>query len=100
MELCATRDRQIRLRTCIATRAVFHDSQLLRLVQDPEQPGRIVPDPNRSLPGRGAWITPTWEAFELAEKRRAFARALRMSASADVGQVRTYLAEHAGDPKE
>ncbi|WP_342319934.1 YlxR family protein [Corynebacterium mayonis] len=92
--------RAIRCRTCIAYRRTLHDSHLLRLVEDPQQPGRVLADPSRSLPGRGAWITPTWEAFELAEQRRAFSRALRMSAPAELGHVRTYLASIAGDPHE
>lgn len=90
----------VRTRTCIATRRAAHDSELLRLVADPAGSGRVLADPSRSLPGRGAWITPTWEAFELAENKRAFARALRLSAPADLGHVRTYLASNAGDPHE
>ncbi|WP_291313114.1 YlxR family protein [Corynebacterium sp. UBA2622] len=94
------RSTPVRTRTCIATRRTAHDSELLRLVADPEGTGRVLADPARSLPGRGAWITPTWEAFELAENRRAFARALRMTTPVDVGHVRTYLAETAGDPPQ
>ncbi|WP_288831213.1 YlxR family protein [uncultured Corynebacterium sp.] len=90
----------VRTRTCIASRRTAHDSQLLRVVADPSGSGRVLADPSRSLPGRGAWITPTWEAFELAEKRQAFARALRMSAPVDLGHVRMYLANVAGDPHE
>ncbi|AWB84225.1 YlxR family protein [Corynebacterium liangguodongii] len=85
-------------RTCIATRETKPDAELLRVVADPAAPGRILPDPSRRLPGRGAWITPTLEALELAEKRRAFARALRVSTPVDVGHVRTYLASLANDP--
>ncbi len=88
----------VRTRTCIATRRAAHDSELLRLVADPEGSGRVLADPERTLPGRGAWITPTWEAFELAEKRRTIARALRVTTPVDVGHVRMYLATIAGDP--
>ena len=65
------------IRTCIATRTALPASQLLRVVADPSNPGKLLPDPKRSLPGRGAWITPTLQALETAETRRAFARALR-----------------------
>lgn len=85
--------RPIRVRTCIATRKQAEDTSLLRMVADPAAPGRILADPGRRMPGRGAWITPTLEALELAEQRRAFARAFRLSTPVDVSQVRTYLAE-------
>ncbi|WP_257158418.1 YlxR family protein [Corynebacterium cystitidis] len=84
-----------RHRTCIATRQVFPDTQLLRCVLDPTSTARVIADPARRLPGRGAWISPTWEAFELAEKRRAFSRALRVSTPVDLSPVRQYIAEHA-----
>lgn len=56
---------------------------MLRVVLDPEQPGVVVPDPGRRLPGRGAWITPTIQALDLAEARRAFGRALRATTAVD-----------------
>ncbi|MDO5098015.1 MAG: YlxR family protein [Corynebacterium sp.] len=86
--------RPIRIRTCIAHKTRHHDSQLLRVVAAQPESAEIVlvPDPNRSLGGRGCWITPTLEAVELAEKRNAFRRALRVSAQVDTGPVRKYLA--------
>ena len=92
--------RSTRIRTCIATRQRHQDTELLRVVLDPAQPesGRILADPARRLPGRGAWLTPTIDALELAEKRRAFGRALRTSTPVDTGHVRTYLAELAERP--
>ena len=85
----------IRIRTCIATRERKPDSELLRVVQS-ELPGVILPDPKRRMPGRGAWLTPSIDALDLAEQRRAFGRALRVSTTVDTGHVRTYLAENAG----
>ena len=79
------------IRTCIATSTRKPQSQLLRVVLDPEDPTKLVADPRKSVGGRGAWITPTIDALELAEKRRAFARALRVSAHVDTGHVRSYL---------
>ena len=43
----------------------------------------VQPDPQRKLPGRGAWITPTQEAVEIAIARRQFARAFKVSAPVD-----------------
>ncbi|WP_290194431.1 YlxR family protein [Corynebacterium guangdongense] len=92
--------RSRRIRTCIATRARHPDVDLLRVVLDPAQPesGRVLADPDRNLPGRGAWLTPTIAALELAEQRRAFGRALRTSTPVETGHVRTYLAELAERP--
>lgn len=94
----AQRRNPTRIRTCIATRERMEDNRLLRVVEDPAVPGRVIADPGRRLPGRGAWIIPTLDALELAEQRRAFARALRLSTPVDVSHVHTYLAQVAHDP--
>ncbi|WP_236630257.1 YlxR family protein [Corynebacterium atypicum] len=84
-------------RTCVATRERRADTELLRLVVDPSDPGRIIPDPRRRLPGRGAWISPSFQVAEQAINRRAVHRALRVSVQADAGPVLDYLASH--EPK-
>ncbi|MGO1418376.1 YlxR family protein [Candidatus Corynebacterium faecigallinarum] len=97
-------------RTCIATRNVLPDSQLLRCVVQRdghvtvgesgsgEGSTRVVPDPRRRLPGRGAWITATRKAYETAVQRRAFARALNVPAETDTSDVLEYITGHgAGD---
>ena len=47
----------------------------MRFVLDPE--GRVVPDIKRKLPGRGVWITDTYEAVASAVRRKVFARSFR-----------------------
>lgn len=79
------------VRTCIATRERRHDAHLLRLVIDPNDHHRVIADPHRSLPGRGAWITPNLSALDQALQRRAFARAFKTSRKLDAGHVRRYL---------
>ena len=37
----------------------------------------VVPDPTATAPGRGAHLHPTTECYDLAVRRKAFARALR-----------------------
>ncbi len=92
-----TRDEQTptfveRERTCIATRTRMPEGNLLRMVARPDgDVTRVVPDPRRRMSGRGAWITPTLEAWAVADKRRAFGRALKVSANADAYPVREYL---------
>ena len=90
----------VRIRTCIATRTRCSDTRMLRVVlrQDgASQDGSskkeavIIPDPSRSLPGRGAWIIPTAENFERARQRRTFERALRVSALPDTRQIGEYI---------
>ena len=94
-----TQTRELRVRTCIATRERKADTDLLRVVVDPAEESRLLADPLRRLPGRGAWITPDLSSLELAEQRRAFGRAFRMSGKfLDTGHVRTYLAAQAAGP--
>lgn len=87
--------KHVPLRTCIATRTRQPASDLLRCVAVADSDGvvRILPDPDGTMPGRGGWITPTPEAWEVANQRRAFARALKVSAKiVDAGPVRDYVA--------
>ncbi|MCE7884650.1 MAG: YlxR family protein [Actinobacteria bacterium ATB1] len=50
-------------------------ADLVRLVA---QADRVVLDPAKTTPGRGAWLCPSVVCFDLAGKRRAFERALRL----------------------
>ena len=54
--------------------------------------GTLVPDPQRRLPGRGAWLHPDPECLRAAERRRAFPRALRTREMLDTAAVHTHLA--------
>ncbi|WP_249044669.1 YlxR family protein [Crossiella equi] len=55
----------------------------------------LVVDLRRRLPGRGAWLHPDPECLRLAERRRAFPRALRVPGPVDVGEVRNHLEQRA-----
>jgi len=44
-----------------------------------QQNGELVFDERAVLPGRGAWLHPSQECLDAALRRRAFARALRVS---------------------
>jgi len=63
------------LRRCVATMAVAPKDGMIRFVVDPD--GRLLPDLDEKLPGRGYWVTADRDALELAVKKRAFARAAR-----------------------
>jgi len=78
-------------------------TELLRVVAAGDVSGpesgaviRLVPDPRRRLPGRGANLHPHPDCLALAERRRAFARALRLAAAPDVSAVRSYVVSSLG----
>ncbi|MGQ0775836.1 MAG: YlxR family protein [Pseudonocardiales bacterium] len=77
------------VRTCVGCRTRTAASGLLRLVA---VNGTLVPDPRRRLPGRGAWLHPDIGCLRLAERRRAFPRALRFAGTLDSAAVHTFLA--------
>jgi predicted RNA-binding protein YlxR (DUF448 family)/ribosomal protein L7Ae-like RNA K-turn-binding protein len=62
-------------RRCLATGRVVAKRNLLRFVVDGE--GRLVPDLDGKLPGRGLWITPERGLVEQACRRNLFAKAAR-----------------------
>ncbi|MDP9093706.1 MAG: YlxR family protein [Actinomycetota bacterium] len=101
------------IRTCIGCRQRAAATELLRVVVAPDAIGNeglapqvpsrpsalaVVPDPRHRTPGRGAWLHHDPGCVELAERRRAFARALRVPGPLDPTPVREYVAGHAGYP--
>ena len=80
------------VRTCVGCRVSDSRSALLRVVVGGH--GDLVPDLRRCLPGRGAWLHPTGECFDLAVRRRAFGRALRVSVPLDTTAVAEEIATH------
>ena len=67
-------------------------SVLLRVVQVSVNEGSAlaVVDTDRTRPGRGAWLHPDLLCLDLAERRRAFPRALR-TGPLDTTPVREHL---------
>jgi uncharacterized protein len=76
------------VRTCVGCRTRAAASGLLRVVA---VDGTLVPDPQRRYPGRGAWVHPGAGCLRLAERRRAFARALRSAGALDAAAVHAFL---------
>lgn len=85
-------------RTCVGCRVRDDRSRLLRVVARPGPATEVVlvPDPRGRLPGRGAWLHPDLGCLDLAERRRAFARALRLQGPVDTAAVREHLAAAGG----
>lgn len=52
----------------------------------------VVPDPGATAPGRGAHLHPTAECYQLAVRRKAFGRALRVPAGLPSAPVEEYVA--------
>jgi len=76
------------VRTCVGCKTRAAKSSLLRLVVAGDG---IVPDPQARQPGRGAYLHPSLACFELAQRRRAFSRALRAPGSLSTAPLVSYL---------
>ena len=89
---CRVAETSIPVRTCVGCRKRAPVTDLLRVVV---RSGALVPDPRRRLPGRGASVHPTPECLHAAERRRAFARALRLpgggGAPLEAGPLRDHV---------
>ncbi len=91
----SARPTQRMARTCVGCRRRDVRSALLRVVAERNDAGehlaRVVVDPRLRLPGRGAWLHPTPECLDLAVRRKAFGRALRVKAFLEVAAVGAYI---------
>jgi predicted RNA-binding protein YlxR (DUF448 family) len=76
------------MRTCVGCKERTVKSSLLRFVAVGDV---IQPDPQARLPGRGAYVHPDLACFELARRRRAFPRALRIAGSLSLVPLAEYL---------
>jgi predicted RNA-binding protein YlxR (DUF448 family) len=81
------------VRMCVGCRGRDDRSVLLRVVAtEVDGVWSVVPDPRHRRTGRGASLHPTPACLDLAERRRAFPRALRRSGPLDTAPVRAYVA--------
>lgn len=72
----------IPIRTCVGCRAAVPVTELIRVVSL-----EGVLRPSRHAHGRGAWLHPRGSCLELADKRRAWGRALRSSGTFDSSEL-------------
>jgi predicted RNA-binding protein YlxR (DUF448 family) len=88
------------VRMCVGCRDREVRSVLLRVVAgEVDGAWSVVPDPRRVLSGRGASLHLDPGCLGLAERRRAFPRALRRSGPLDLVALREYVAAN-GRPRE
>jgi uncharacterized protein len=76
------------VRSCIGCGSRVAKSELIRVVAAGDE---IVPDVAFRLPGRGAYLHPSLACLERAQRRKAFPRALRLSAALPTDKVAEYL---------
>ncbi|MFL6099613.1 MAG: YlxR family protein [Actinomycetales bacterium] len=81
-------------RTCIGCRVTAPRSVLMRIVAVRAGDGFVAElDERRRRPGRGAWLHPSPDCFDLAVRRRAFTRALRVAGPLDTTGLAAALSE-------
>ena len=68
--------KKIPMRRCLATNESFPKKELLRIVRTPE--GEVKVDLTGKLNGKGAYISRSKEALELARKKKVLNRALEV----------------------
>jgi hypothetical protein len=85
-------------RRCLVTREVKGQDRMIRFVLDPG--GRVVPDLDGRLPGRGMWLSAERNVLDKAVAANLFGRAARAPARAEAdlaGQVERLLVSRALD---
>ena len=78
--------KHVPIRTCIATGEKKSKNELMRFVLTKD--GNVVVDPKDRIKGRGANLTMTLDAFDMAIKKRAFERALKLNQTLGENEVK------------
>lgn len=83
------KQKKVPLRKCIASQEMFPKKSLIRIVRTPEN--EVLIDPTGKKSGRGAYLCAKEEYIDLAQKRKALERALKVQIdSALYDQLREY----------
>jgi uncharacterized protein len=86
------------VRTCTGCRERDSQANLLRIARVAE---RVIADPRRRAPGRGAYVHFQTACAHAATRKGGLARALRMRIGADDGEaLRTVVAELSASRKQ
>ena len=75
------KDKRIPMRTCIGCNGIRPKQELLRIVR--QEDGTVSLDPPGTLNGRGAYLCRNLNCFDLAVKRKGFARTFKAAIPGD-----------------
>ena len=76
--------KKIPMRRCLATNQSFPKKDLLRIVRTPE--GEVKVDLTGKLNGKGAYLSRSMEALQIARNKKVFARALEVEIPDEIYQ--------------
>ena len=92
IELVEARETAEPVRTCIGCRKRTAKRELVRVTAAIRDGHTVIdPDPDGTAAGRGAHLHPTIECYDLAVRRKAFARALRLEGGPSSAPVGAYV---------
>lgn len=84
------------LRRCLATGEQFPKKELLRVVRTPE--GNVIVDEKGKANGRGAYISRSLAAVEIAKKKKLFERELEVEIPDTIyDELKKIIGESNGD---
>jgi len=75
-------NKKIPLRKCVATGEMFPKKEMIRVVRSKE--GEVSVDPTGKKAGRGAYVSKTEEAVEIARKKNILGRQLEVTIPEEV----------------
>jgi uncharacterized protein len=85
--MTVTAEAELAERTCIVSRKVMAEEELVRFVRAPD--GKAVPDLKRNLPGRGVWVSLDKARVAEAAKKGLFSRGFGAATEADADLAET-----------
>ena len=76
------KERKVPMRLCLATNQPFPKKEMFRVVRTPE--GNVILDLSGKANGRGAYISKSVEAIEIAKKKKVLDRKLEIEVPAEI----------------
>ncbi len=77
-----SKQKKVPIRKCLATNQPYPKLEMFRIVRTPE--GEIKIDPTGKMNGRGAYISKTKEAIDIAKSKNVLGRHLESSIPDDI----------------
>lgn len=84
--------KKVPLRKCLATNQQFPKKEMIRVVRTPE--GNVIVDEKGKANGRGAYISRSLSAVDIAQKKKLFDRQLEVEVPVEIyDQLRKIIGE-------